>query len=108
MARIPRIFESVDGNPNGEHDEGTLENRRQRVLGILRQAERLAEVSTSVQKAGRSQEARILRKRAHQEVRLTERLIGILVIEFYQDMDEEVKRVRRVLEIVKTPAPAPS
>lgn len=118
MARIHRILDSANGFEGPE--EGSLENRRSRVEAVLRRAENfLALHLKALTRAGvlqkaetpdarvyeerARQEARDLRKKAHQEARLAARLLGVLEIEFGLAMGPEVERAKKIFMMIKAP-----
>ena len=65
---------------------------------VILKSERLAHLS---QTPGLNGQAKDIRKQAHSKARVAMRLMGILNIEFGQDVTGGMDRIRKVLEIVK-------
>ena len=94
MANIPRVLEAYSG-------EAAIDNRRARVEAILKRTRMLVEAFERAQAAGQAAEARMARKRAHQEARMTARLIGIMEIEFGIPMAQEIVATRELFKRIK-------
>lgn len=101
MARIHRILEeqSLD-----ELRNGSIENRRARVLSALKAAEHFAKLALEARAAGKPGVAGELRNRARQAARLAAKMIGILEIEYDVNMTEEIIRAKNVFQKIAIPA----
>jgi len=86
MARIHRV---LDGQPA----PSPTKPRIQRLDAIIGKAERFIE---SAEAQNDPKKANALRKRARATARLAARLIGIMVIEFNQDVPKQIDRTRNV------------
>jgi len=85
----------------GNSPEGILRNRIGRVDSLLTKAEKMIDMAGNQVSKGDVGSARILKRRAHDEVRMAMRLIGILFIEFNLDMSGPIARARRVVALTK-------
>ena len=98
MAQVHRIYERSNGS--GDELGGTLENRRERLHAILRNADRMAKLYMEAAQGGNVKESKTFRKRAHSEARMAARLIGVLEIEFGLKMGEEVGRAKKIFTVI--------
>jgi hypothetical protein len=98
LVKVRRILE------RSELGEGTLDNRKARATAIILRAERYANAHDGSLRNKRTEEARVFKKRAHQEARLGARLIGVLEIEFGIPMAPEIERLREVFRKI-SPGP---
>lgn len=91
MARVHRVREKArtPSPPPG----GNGSSRVRRLDAIIGRAEKLM---TSVSSEGNFKAANSLRKKARAAARLASRLIGIMVIEFNEDVAPQIERTRMV------------
>ena len=75
--------------------------RTTRLEAVLRKAEELTSKVAPQLKAGKLKSAKALRKMAHSKARMAMRLMGILNIEYGEDVTDGIKRTRAILEILK-------
>ena len=92
---VVRVLEGNEASP-----EGAVRARLERVQAIVIRAEKMA--SAALRDKADPCGAKILKRRAHEEIRMAMRLIGILMIEFGVDMSEFVVRARQVLLAVRS------
>lgn len=96
MARVPRIYESVDGSSDVRSEDVW----KTRLEATLRRAERLASLYKDAKQGGNVQWARNYYKHARREAREASKMIGVLEIEFGAGMAQEIIRARNVFSEV--------
>ncbi len=93
MAQFARILNKVS-KPE-KHPKPERENRLE---AVILKSERLAHLSKT---PGLNGQAKEYRKQAHSKARVAMRLMGILNIEFNQDVTDGMGRIRKVLDVVR-------
>lgn len=76
--------------------QGAIKNRISRMEAILKKSENLLLASKKAFKEGKVNSGASMVKRARDEARMASRLIGILMIEFGQDMTRFAMRTRNI------------
>ena len=100
MARVPRVYESVDGSSEVRSEDVW----KTRLEATLRRAERLASLYKDARQGGNPQWARNYYKHARREAREASKMIGVLEIEFGAGMAHEIERTRTVFsEVSQSP-----
>tara|TARA_Y100000310_G_C20667257_1_gene808274 strand:- start:2043 stop:2333 length:291 start_codon:yes stop_codon:yes gene_type:complete len=93
MAQFARIL-----NEQPEPKKKPPPERENRLEAVILKSERLAHLSRT---PGLNGQAKEYRKKAHSKARVAMRLMGILNIEFGQDVTDDMGRIRKVLDVVK-------
>jgi hypothetical protein len=89
LAQIAKIIEGRSG-------EQAVKDRLARLEAVLKKAEHIIEVARTKTAKGEIQVAKNLKKAAKGKARMAMRLVGILIVEFDKDMDDAIKRIRRI------------
>ena len=85
----------------GDSTSGALQQRIIRMEAVLSHAEKYI-IAAKEQEARKDlATARLLKRKAYDNARLTSRLIGVLFIEYNLDMSTQIERVRKILTEIK-------